>query len=55
MNSGTFTTFDTLNFWAMPLEKPNMGKPVQESSLLSFTGEIMSLQQQSFTTLIKQC
>jgi hypothetical protein len=29
MNSRRITPYDTINFWAMPLEKPNLGKPVQ--------------------------
>jgi hypothetical protein len=31
MNNGQhLNTFDTRNFWAMPLEKPTRGKPVKE-------------------------
>jgi hypothetical protein len=34
MNSRHIHTFNTKNFWAMPLKKPTRGKPVKEILLI---------------------
>jgi hypothetical protein len=47
MNSRHIHTFNTENFWVMPLEKPRRGKPVKEILLIELLEKkIMSLQQQ---------
>jgi hypothetical protein len=48
MNSGQafINTFDTKDFWAMPLEKPRRENQPRRDSSIELAGKFLSVQQQ---------